>query len=297
MTQWLIRTTLARLALVSGCVMRAAKQRRTVPRLYRYAVVAAVTLVALAAGCTTTRSTKSVSDQETTAPENKDNRALERAKIHTQLGVSYFEAGRPGIALQELNTAIEASRSYAPAYHARALVQMELKQDAQAESDFKQAVRLDANYSEAKNHFGLFLCERGRGQEGLRYLLDALRNPLYESPDLAYKNAGWCAQKMGNTREAEQYFERALKVNPNQAAALYALADLRYTQGDLRSARELMNRYMKLVPNPGAEQLWLAARLERRFGDRTAMMSYGNQLRRRFPGAPETKAFLEGRFE
>jgi type IV pilus assembly protein PilF len=54
---------------------------------------------------------------------------------------------------------------------------------------------------------------------------------------------------------------------------------------------------MRAVPTPGPEALWLGARLERKLGDRTAMLSYGNQLRRRFPSAPETKAFLEGRFQ
>jgi type IV pilus assembly protein PilF len=253
-------------------------------------------MVAIAAGCASSQQTKQGKNAEVQS-ESEAGRALERAKIHTQLGVGYFEAGRPGVALQELNVAIEANRSYAPAYNARALVHMELKEDAKAESDFKQALKVDPDYSAAKNNYGLFLCQRGRGEEGIRYLMDALRNPLYETPDLAYKNAGLCARKMGKDQEAEQYFARALKINPDQPAAVYAMAEVRYAHGDLQAARDLMNRYMRLVPNAGAEELWLAARLERRLGDRTTMMNYGNQLRRRFPGAPETKAFLEGRFE
>jgi type IV pilus assembly protein PilF len=262
----------------------------------RVALVAAVLLAALAAGCASSQQATQRKDSEA-ASGNDTGRALERAKIHTQLGVGYLEAGRAAIALQELNIAIEADRTYAPAYNARALVYMDLKEDAKAESDFKQALKTDPDYSAAKNNYGLFLCQRGRGQEGIRYLMDALRNPLYETPDLAYKNAGLCARKMGRDQEAEQYFARALKINPDQPAALYAMAEVHYAHGDLQASRELMNRYMKVVPNPGAEELWLAARLERRLGDRTAMMNYGNQLRRRFPGAPETKAFLEGRFE
>ena len=53
---------------------------------------------------------------------------------------------------------------------------------------------------------------------------------------------------------------------------------------------------MKAVPAVGPEALLLGARIERRLGDRTAMLNYGNQLRLRFPSAPETKAFLDGRF-
>jgi type IV pilus assembly protein PilF len=255
-----------------------------------------VLLVAVLAGCQSspgpTKTGKSGERTDTDA-----GRALERAQIHTQLGASYFEAGTVAVALEEFNIAIDADRTYAPAYNARALVHMEFKEFAKAESDFKQAIKLDPNYAEAKNNYGLFLCQRGRGQEGIKYLMEALRNPLYQTPELAYKNAGLCARRMGNNREADEYFARALKIDPNQPAALYAMAESNYARGDLLASRDLLTRYMKAVPNPGAEELWLGARVERRLGDRTAMMNYGNQLRRRFPTAPETKAFVEGRFE
>jgi type IV pilus assembly protein PilF len=259
------------------------------------AVMAALIVALAAAGCQSTPPAKTTKPGERS--ETDAGRALERAQIHTQLGASYFEAGKVGVALEEFNIAIAADRTYAPAYNARALVHMDLKDFDKAESDFKQAIKLDPNYSEAKNNYGLFLCQRGRGQDGIRYLMEALRNPLYQTPELAYKNAGLCARKLGDQKGADEYFARALKIDPNQPAALYAMAESSYARGDLVAARDLLNRYMKAVPNAGAEELWLGARLERRLGDRTAMMNYGNQLRRRFPGAPETRAFVEGRFE
>jgi type IV pilus assembly protein PilF len=48
---------------------------------------------------------------------------------------------------------------------------------------------------------------------------------------------------------------------------------------------------------PAVEALWLGARTERKLGNRDALANYGSQLRRRYPSSPETKAFLEGRFE
>jgi type IV pilus assembly protein PilF len=51
------------------------------------------------------------------------------------------------------------------------------------------------------------------------------------------------------------------------------------------------------MENPGPEALWLGARIEHRLGDRTALANYGQQLRRRYPSSPETKAYLDGRFE
>jgi type IV pilus assembly protein PilF len=230
------------------------------------------------------------------AAEPVPSSARDRAKIHTELGVSYYESGRLAVALEELNEAIKIDRSYAPAWNARALVSMDLKEDARAESDFKQGLRLDPSSSDIKNNYGLFLCQRDRGNEGVRYFMDAVKNPLYATPDVAYKNAGLCSRNLGNAKDAEQYFLRAVQLNPAQPQALFNLADIAYARGDAVAAKGYLDRYMRAAPNAGPEELWLGAKVAYALGDRTGTMNYGNQLRRRYPAAPETKAFMEGRF-
>lgn len=255
---------------------------------------ALVVLVSLAlAGCGGGAQTTKAREP---APGTQAERALERARIHTELGVGYYESGKLAVALEELNEAIAAERTYAPAWNARALVYMDLKEDAQAERDFRQALKLDPENSDAKNNYGLFLCQRNRGNEGIRYFLSAVKNPLYATPDVAYKNAGLCAQNLGDKKAAEEYFLRALKLNPNQPQSLYNMAELEFARGRYPQAKQYLDRYMKVIPDAGAPELLLGARIERRLGDRSAMMQYGNQLRLRYPGTPETKAFFEGRF-
>jgi type IV pilus assembly protein PilF len=127
----------------------------------------------------------------------------------------------------------------------------------------------------------------------MRYFLEAVKNPLYNTPDVAYKNAGLCARQSGDVAAADEYFQRAVRINPSQPQALYNLADLAYARGDLPAAKGYLDRYMRVTPAPGPEQLYLGVQVERARGDRNAMLGYGNQLRRRFPGAPETKAFLQ----
>ncbi|HTS54872.1 MAG TPA: type IV pilus biogenesis/stability protein PilW [Burkholderiales bacterium] len=252
-------------------------------------------LVVLAA-CTSQKTDNAAGGPRTEPPPSVSS-PLDRAKIHTELGVSYFGTGQLGVALEELNIAVSADKSYAPAYNALGLVYMELKEDAKAEKNFRQAIKLDPSSSEAKNNYGLFLCQRGREQEGIRQLLDALKNPLYATPDVAYKNAGLCARKAGDTKAAEDYFVRALKLNPRQPQALYGMAEIDYLRDDYAAAKQYISRYFAVAEPPGPEALWLGARVERKLGDRTALANYGMQLRRRYPSAPETKAFLEGRFE
>jgi type IV pilus assembly protein PilF len=258
-------------------------------------IVAGV-LVLVLLGCSQQASRDVPSPRPPTA-EPVPSSDRDRAKIHTELGVSYYEAGKLAVALEELNEAIRIDRSYGPAWNARALVHMELKEDARAESDFKQGMRLDPSGSDIKNNYGMFLCQRNRGKEGVRYFLDAIKNPLYGTPDVAYKNAGLCSRNMGDAKEAEAYFRRAVQLNPSQPQALFNLADIAFARGDARAAKDYLDRYLRATPQAGPEELWLGARIEHALGDRSASLNHGNQLRRRYPAAPETKAFMEGRFQ
>jgi type IV pilus assembly protein PilF len=259
----------------------------------------ALSLAAILMGCAAQSAPRHSSVPARTA-STVDSVASERAKIHTELGVNYYQNGQLGVALEELNTATKADRSYAPAYGALALVYMELREDEQAEANFRQALKLNPNGSETKNNYGLFLCQRGKEQEGLRQLLDALKDPLYQTPDVAYKNAGMCARKAGDMKGAESYLLRAVKLNPRQAQALYGLAEVNFARDDYAAAKQYLSRYAGLMENAGPEALWLGARIEHRLGargDRTALANYGMQLRRRYPSSPEAKAYQDGRFE
>lgn len=258
----------------------------------RRSLILILALSILFAACASTKSSDSPRTQTSSSSS-----PLERAKVHTELGVRYYEIGQLGVALEELTIATSADSSYAPAYNALGLVHMALREDDQAEKNFLKALKLDPSSSEAKNNYGLFLCQRGRAKEGIRELLDALKNPLYSTPDVAYMNAGLCSRKAGDNKGAEEFYLRATRLNPNQAEALFGLADLSFQRDDYAAAKQYLGRYMTAANPPVAEALWLGARTERKLGNRDALANYGSQLRRRYPSSPETKAFLEGRFE
>lgn len=254
--------------------------------------MAALALLALG-GCAATPtppSTPNAQRAEGASPRD-------RARAHTELGVSYYEAGKLGVALEELDEAIRADQTYGPAWSARALVYMDLREDDKAEKDFRQAMRVDPGNGDTKNNYGMYLCQRKRGQEGVRYMLEAVKNPLYSTPDIAYKNAAICSRGMGDNKSAEEYFRRAVQVNPRQPQALYNLAEISFARDDVSGAKGYLDQYMRNVDNPGPEALWLGTRIERRAGDRDAMTRYADQLRRKFPSSAEAKALMQGRFE
>ncbi|MEO8629873.1 MAG: type IV pilus biogenesis/stability protein PilW [Betaproteobacteria bacterium] len=258
-----------------------------------------IILIASLAGCASQKSGNApvaITPPPAERPQTPTS-GLERAKIHTELGVSYYQNSQLEIALDELRTAINADRTYAPAYDALGLVYMQLKQDAPAEQSFRQSLKLNPNSSETKNNYGLFLCQRGRETEGIKQLMAALKNPLYSTPDVAYKNAGVCARKAGDDKTAETYLLKSIAINPRQAQALYGLADLHYAHSDYVGANRYIGRYFSAVENAGPDALWLGAKISHKLVDRTAFANYGMQLRRRYPASTEAKAFAEGRFE
>ena len=222
--------------------------------------------------------------------------AYSRAKVHTELGAQYFGVGQVGVALDEFTIALAAERRYVPAHYMLGLVYMELKDDVQASRYFKSALELDPNNSEAHNNYGWFLCQRGKIEESIKEFMSALKNPLYETPDRPYVNAGICSLKRQDDKNAEEFFLKALKLNPNQPQALLALADLYFRANDLPNARAQILPFMK-TQAPTAEALWLGVRIERKLGDRNAQDSYSQMLRQRFPLSKETQALASGLYE
>ncbi len=222
--------------------------------------------------------------------------ALARAQIHTELGAAYYGTGQYSVSLQELDKALSADPKHVPALNQLGLVYMALGKDREAQAQFEKALRLDPDDSSVNNNYGMLLCRRGRDQEAMRYFDIALRNPLYRSPEVAYVNAGLCARTKGDDVRAEDFLRKARAIAPDQPQALYVLADIAFSKGDVREARGLITRHLQ-VTSPGPESLWLAARIENRLGDTNALASYGAQLNRRFPNSPQARLYNQGSFQ
>ena len=222
--------------------------------------------------------------------------ARNRARVHTDLAGAYYERGNMGVALDELRHATTADPSYPQAYELLGLVYMELKDARQAESNFERALRLSPNDANINHNYGWFLCQNGREKDSIKYFLQALRNPLYASPGRTYSTAGLCSLRGNNPKDAEEFFQRALRADPDDPTSLLQLAQIRFRQGNTEEARRLVSRYNKLVsPNP--ESLWLAVRIERKLGERVTEQAYATQLRRRFPNSAEYQSLQRGQYD
>ena len=253
--------------------------------------LAALALIVLAAACATKEPEPAGG---TIVGEVSD--ARNRARVHTELAGAYFERGNMGVALDELRQATSADPSYPQAYGLLGLVYMELKDKAQAESNFEKGLRLSPNDADINHNYGWFLCQNGREKDSIKYFLQALRNPLYASPGRSYSAAGLCSMRANNPKDAEEFFQRALRLDADDPTSLLQLGQIRYRQGNFEEARRLVSRYNKLVsPNP--ESLWLGVKVERKLGERVSEQSYANQLRRRFPNSAEYQSLQRGQYD
>ena len=222
-----------------------------------------------------------------------DSENRQRARVFTDLAGAYFTRAQYKVALDELRKAIVADNRYGPAYKIYGLIYMELAEDKLAEENFRRAIELDRNDSESRNHFGWFLCTRGRYDEGLEQFSVALRNPLYASPEQAMANAGLCAEKKGDLPLAEANLMKSLKLQPDNANTILKLAGMNFRQNKLGEVQRLLGRHAELAP-PTAESLWLGVQLERKLGDRAQEAAYGLQLRKRFPDSDEARLLQAG---
>jgi type IV pilus assembly protein PilF len=254
----------------------------------------ALLLVLVLAGCAS-QPEDPPHDTGTIIGETGDPR--NRAKLRTELASLYYSAGNFGVALEELRNAQAADSEYAPTYGMFGLVYMQLKENKRAEESFERALRLSPNDADINHNYGWFLCQTGREPESVKYFLQAIRNPLYPTPWRSYSAAGFCTMRKDvKSKDAETYFERALRLEPDEPMALLNLGQIRYNQGNLGEARKLVTRHNKVV-NPSAESLWLTVRVERKLGDRLAETAAANQLRRRYPASPEFQALQRGQYD
>ena len=236
------------------------------------------------------------SDRTQSTTSDTDDDARGRARIHTDLAVSYLEIRNLAVALEEAGIAQRSDPSYGPAYNIAGLIYIELKDDRAAEESFRQALRINARDSDANNNYGTFLCQRKREAEGIKFFLLAISDPLYQYPDRSYVNAGVCARRRGDLADAENYFRSALTTQPNQIQALYQLSDLAYARKGYAEARTLLTRLLP-VSTGSPEILWLMLRTERNLGDGNSVDSLSHQLRTLFPDSKEAAALAAGRFE
>ncbi|MDX1915052.1 MAG: type IV pilus biogenesis/stability protein PilW [Methylophilus sp.] len=250
--------------------------------LFRWKFLAVALLLCTIAGCAT--------QQPNNNPYNTETKATSRARAHTELGAGYFQQGKYAVALDEFNIAINTDPDFAPAFSGLGLVYAALGETAKADTAFQQALKIQPQSSESHNNYGNFLCNIGQYDASIKHFLEAVKNPLYETPHHAYTNAGICAMRKKDLASAETYLSKALAIQPLTYSAAYHLANLQFNRGDAKAAEKTLQN--ALVASPSPDVLWLGIKIARAVGNQDNEASYAILLRKQYPDSAEARMLM-----
>lgn len=214
------------------------------------------------------------------------------SKINVSLGVGYYQQGNLEMANEKLLKALRQDPDSSQAHHAYAVLQNRLLEKEEAEVHFRRAIALDSKNSEAFTNFGAFLCNDGKIEESEKMFLNAVDNPLYRTPEVAYTNAAVCLRKLDppENERSKVYLTKALAARNNFVPALINLAELTLDTREYDLSRLYLDRYNK-VTQPDARSIWaeirqalavdntllvdeLAAKLTKDFSDSAEYLSW-----------------------
>jgi type IV pilus assembly protein PilF len=211
---------------------------------------------------------------------------------NTQLGIAYLRQGNLPLAKEKLERALKQNPRDAGTHTGLALLYDRLDDTQKADEFFRSALRLAPQNPEIGNNYAVYLCKRGRYDEGVERFQDIANNRLYRSPEAAYTNAGVCYRTAKRLPEAERSFQRALQIRPNYAEAALQLTDLYLERSQVAEARTQIETYLNAF-RPTPDLLLIGVRAMRAAGDRLAEERYARRLRLDFPDSQQTRALAE----
>jgi type IV pilus assembly protein PilF len=212
----------------------------------------------------------------------------EAAVANMNLGAGYLQQGKPELAIDRLQRALKQDPKLADAHTTLALAYDQLGSASDAEDHYKKATQLEPENSSAANAYATFLCRHKRWTDAEPYFKKAVANLKYQTPEVAYTNAGICALNSGDHPKAEENFRAALSRNPRYADALEGMLDTSYQDKNYMQARAFYERYAD-VRKPDAAKLMMCFTIERELGNRDAANRCASQLREGFPDSAEAK--------
>jgi len=240
------------------------------------------------AGCVTTESNTS-SLGKNMPQSSASEQAVDAARIHTELGQRYMANGDLQTALEKLQMALKFDPNYAPGHAVIAVIYEKIGRPADAELNYREAVRLEPAKGTWSNNLGQFLCSTGKYVEADTYFRKAIADPFYKTPDVVLTNAGVCHLRAKNVPEAEKDFRDAIARNPQNAEALFQLANTLYANNDAFRARAFMQR-LDALNQDSAISLKLGYDIETRLGNSEGARNYNKRLQSQFPDSEQAHA-------
>jgi type IV pilus assembly protein PilF len=216
-----------------------------------------------------------------------------QANTNMQLAIEYMKLGKLASAKDFMETALSQDPGSADVQMTAGIIYERLNEMSKAERAYSTMYRLGKSDPNIQNTYAGFLCRTGKAAAGEKLFVEVARSPLYQTPEVAWVNAGVCARGTGNLVDADRYFNQALAIRPNLPEAMLQLGNIEFDRGDAAQAVELVHKY--LAVNPATpEVLWLGFRAERKLGDATAAAGYARRVQTEFPNSEQALMMRTG---
>jgi Tfp pilus assembly protein PilF len=172
------------------------------------------------------------------------------AEIHYDLGTNQLQNGDVQGALKEYLDAEKEDDELPQTHNALGLLYAySLARPQDAEREFKRAIELDKDFSEARNNLGAFYMARARYAEAIPHFELALSNALYRDRVIAESNLGWALYKTGQPEKGMRRIEAALLVAPRYCLGWRQLGTIHAERGELAAAGDAFAKYAAACPD------------------------------------------------
>ena len=181
------------------------------------------------------------------------------AKTNIQLGIAYLQQGNYAVAREKL----------------------------------ERSLKQNPKDPDVSNNYAIYLCKRGRVDEGVERFSAVAANKYYRTPEVALTNAGVCLRNAKRLDEAQAKFIGAIKMRPDYSEATVQLANLHIERGQVPEARKVVDSYLGAF-RPKPDVLFAAVTVARAAKDKMSEEKYSRALRLEFPDSAQARALKRG---
>ncbi len=170
---------------------------------------------------------------------------------HYQLGASHLGENQLQPAFVEFQKAVEIDPANRDAQYALGHIYYMQGRYDQAKEKFQTVLRSKRDDSEAYNYLGQVEEKLGNIPDAIKMYQQALKNPLYATPEKPHYSLGVIYAKRRQSTDAIKEFREAIQINPDFPFAYLELgnlyADLGMTEDAINIYQQVAERYPSFI--------------------------------------------------
>ena len=166
----------------------------------------------------------------------------ERAALHMQIGTGFLAKGLYPQAMTELLRAQQLDPKNPYVLNNLGISYYVRGREKQAEAKFREAIKYESKFSDAKNNLARALIDQKRYNEALKWLNEVEGDLTYQAPEKTYSNMGIAYFEMGNYMKAGQYLERSMQIRRESCTTASYYGRTLYETKKIKESAEMLDQ-------------------------------------------------------